>query len=55
MIPIAFRDWLHLHIVEQLGIGRGLAYFITPNVWLGALLKYPGIVGWAPALPRATW
>jgi hypothetical protein len=28
-----------------LGIGPGLAYFITPNVGLEGLLKYQGIVG----------
>lgn len=28
-----------------LGIGPGLAYFITPNVGLETLLKYQGIVG----------
>jgi hypothetical protein len=28
-----------------LGIGPGLAYFISPNVGLEALLKYQGIVG----------
>lgn len=28
-----------------LGIGPGLAYFITPNIGLEALLKYRGIVG----------
>lgn len=28
-----------------LGIGPGLAYFITPNIGLEALLKYNGIVG----------
>jgi hypothetical protein len=28
-----------------LGIGPGIAYFITPNVGLEALLKYNGIIG----------
>jgi predicted small secreted protein len=28
-----------------LGIGPGIAYFITPNIGLEALLKYNGIVG----------
>lgn len=28
-----------------LGIGPGLAYFVTPNIGLEALLKYNGIVG----------
>lgn len=28
-----------------LGIGPGIAYFITPNIGLEALLKYQGIVG----------
>ena len=28
-----------------LGIGPGIAYFVTPNIGLEALLKYKGIVG----------
>jgi hypothetical protein len=28
-----------------LGIGPGLAYFVTPNIGLEALLKYQGIIG----------
>jgi hypothetical protein len=28
-----------------LGIGPGLAYFITPNIGLEGLIKYQGIVG----------
>ena len=32
-----------------LGIGPGLAYFITPNIGLEALLKYNGIVGFGTA------
>lgn len=28
-----------------IGVGPGLAYFITPNIGLEALLKYDGIVG----------
>jgi hypothetical protein len=33
-----------------LGIGPGLAYFITPNIGLEALVKYNGIVGFGSAL-----
>lgn len=32
-----------------LGIGPGLAYFITPNIGLEGLLKYNGIVGFGNA------
>jgi hypothetical protein len=32
-----------------LGIGPGIAYFITPNIGLEALLKYNGIVGFGTA------
>lgn len=32
-----------------LGIGPGIAYFITPNVGLETLLKYNGIVGFGSA------
>jgi hypothetical protein len=33
-----------------LGIGPGLAYFITPNIGLEALVKYEGIVGFGSAV-----
>lgn len=33
-----------------LGIGPGLAYFITPNVGLEGLLKYNGIIGFGSAV-----
>jgi len=32
-----------------LGIGPGIAYFITPNIGLEALVKYNGIVGFGSA------
>lgn len=32
-----------------LGIGPGLAYFITPNIGLEGLIKYQGIVGFGTA------
>jgi hypothetical protein len=32
-----------------LGVGPGIAYFITPNIGLEALLKYNGIVGFGTA------
>jgi hypothetical protein len=33
-----------------LGFGPGLAYFITPNIGLEALLKYQGIVGFGSSV-----
>lgn len=36
-----------------LGIGPGIAYFLTPNIGLEALLKYNGIIGFGP--PSSLW
>jgi hypothetical protein len=33
-----------------LGVGPGIAYFITPNIGLEALVKYNGIVGFGSAV-----
>jgi hypothetical protein len=33
-----------------LGIGPGLAYFITPNIGLEGLIKYQGIIGFGTAV-----
>ncbi len=33
-----------------LGVGPGLAYFVTPNIGLEALLKYQGIIGFGSSL-----
>ncbi|MCW3115754.1 MAG: hypothetical protein JWR18_4150 [Segetibacter sp.] len=37
-----------------LGIGPGLAYFITPNIGLEALLKYQGIFGFGTRVNTST-
>lgn len=36
-----------------LGIGPGLAYFITPNIGLETLLKYTGVVGFGNATTQS--